>query len=199
MLNPQNSIIFFERFALFSGKPSLRHRQHRIYRNTAAAGHTSREPAWSRSATVTGPGSLMLSTVMDTGEPGPGSEWRTSGHLPGSKVMQISYARRGVLVADYTPALYRYARLSTANSGEAVMDLADRGKYIRDTGERTQGRSQGRSTECGRQSAQSTRAGTLPEYWGRSDSRSGNCGYGAPSGTRTPNPLIKSQLLCQLS
>jgi hypothetical protein len=30
----------------------------------------------------------------------------------------------------------------------------------------------------------------------------GNCpylDYGAPSGTRTPNPLIKSQLLCQLS
>ena len=25
------------------------------------------------------------------------------------------------------------------------------------------------------------------------------CSYGAPSGTRTPNPLIKSQLLCQLS
>ena len=25
------------------------------------------------------------------------------------------------------------------------------------------------------------------------------CTYGAPSGTRTPNPLIKSQLLCQLS
>jgi hypothetical protein len=24
-------------------------------------------------------------------------------------------------------------------------------------------------------------------------------GLGAPSGTRTPNPLIKSQLLCQLS
>jgi hypothetical protein len=23
--------------------------------------------------------------------------------------------------------------------------------------------------------------------------------WGAPSGTRTPNPLIKSQLLCQLS
>ena len=25
------------------------------------------------------------------------------------------------------------------------------------------------------------------------------CSDGAPSGTRTPNPLIKSQLLCQLS
>lgn len=26
-----------------------------------------------------------------------------------------------------------------------------------------------------------------------------NAAVGAPSGTRTPNPLIKSQLLCQLS
>jgi hypothetical protein len=31
-------------------------------------------------------------------------------------------------------------------------------------------------------------AGRAPLRWG-----------GAPSGTRTPNPLIKSQLLCQLS
>ena len=29
--------------------------------------------------------------------------------------------------------------------------------------------------------------------------RSVTCTFGAPSGTRTPNPLIKSQLLCQLS